>query len=107
MQLFGAVTGQGLYDWWSVIHVAVWIVIGGNLKNFYPDWPFWQRWVWLVGLALMWEVGERFGEFYRPDIWKAKEIWYNSRIGDITTVLIGDTIGAFAIAMALKTSSRL
>jgi len=82
-------TGKTLLDVWTVCHIAFWLVLGFNLAAFHAS--FVQSMALCYLGACVWEVVERYGEKFFPEIWAHPEKWWNSWIGD---ALIATTVGA-------------
>jgi hypothetical protein len=80
-------TGYSLIDVWSLVHFCFWVFVGSC---------FWARRAQVLvslgiclGVAVGWEVFERFAEKKWPDTWLNPESWWNSWVSDLSTVLLG------------------
>ena len=87
--LWPIVTGVTFIDVWTLPHLGFWIVVGSTI------WPFRERlskykaFFVCFGVALAWEVFEKFAEHYWPERWLDPESWVNSWLSDPITCVVG------------------
>ena len=86
-------TGRSFFDVWSLIHLAVWFVVGGNLEAL--DLSHWIRWPAILAGAILWEVAERL--WFRRWV-KYQESWLNSWVSDILMAFVGAGAGMLLIS---------
>lgn len=87
--------GQSFVDAWTVIHVAFWLVVGGNLAAF--DTPAWLCAIVFGVGALLWEVVEHFVIDKMLGWVKHPESALNSWVSDILAAFVGGYAGYFLI----------
>jgi len=80
-------TGVSLFDYWTLAHLGFWVFVGSTIAALK-----WQRELSLagcMGLALGWEIFERFAERGWPHLWEHPESFVNAWISDPLTCLVG------------------
>ena len=93
MQFFGK-RGQAFFDAWSIIHLAFWIVIGGNMEQL--DWPHVVRWPAILLGAYVWEILESWLD-EKTQLKMTKEGWINRWVSDPVIALVGAFLGMLVI----------
>lgn len=81
--LFG-ITGRSALDYWTLSHAAFWFVYGSTVAA-----SKLSRVKWLLGglgVAVAWEVFEKFAEKKWPDVWQSPESLLNSYGSDLLCV---------------------
>ena len=82
-----ATRGTAFVDAWTLVHLAMWFVVGANLAAF--DQPVWLCWIVFLGGAIVWEVVERYVIHGMLGWVKHPESWLNSWVSDILCAPIG------------------
>lgn len=87
------ITGYSFIDYWFLIHVCFWVVVGSTIASLRLPRVFavFQS----LTVACLWEMFERVAEKQWPQIWESPESWWNSLGSDLLTVVIGMLIAYY------------
>jgi len=89
-------TGRTVFDVWFVIHLCFWVFASSNMAAFHL--PLATAIVIMAGVALSWELFERYAERRWPDIWRHPEAPVNSYLGDVVLAGgLGTWVGYFLV----------
>ena len=80
-------TGHSFLDYWTIPHLAFWVVVGSTLAAFRLHRGFALLCCLLV--AFGWELFEVFAHKKWPSVWESPESWLNSWVSDPLTVVLG------------------
>lgn len=79
-------TGYTFIDVWSFAHLGFWVFISSTIWALKLNRKI--SFFVCVGIALAWEVFEKFAEHRWPDRWQDPESWVNSWVSDPLTCII-------------------
>ena len=85
-------TGHAFLDYWTISHVAFWLVMGSTLAAL--KIPRLSGLLVCLGIALGWEIFEVGAEQWWPHVWETPELMLN-KLSDMLTVLVGLGISFF------------
>lgn len=89
-------TGASLFDFWSLIHLAFWFIIGSQVAAMMKA-KGWKALPLVISVGLIvaygWEIFERHAERLWPLVWNSPESWVNSWISDPLMCVLGLAIG--------------
>jgi hypothetical protein len=101
-----SLTVAGLIDWWSIVHVVVWLSVGAVSRWRLRD----SRSPWLVLalsmlIAYAWEVLE-LAIARAPFLWPNQERGWNRWVADPLTVLMGMPAGWYLTGLLRRRRAR-
>lgn len=79
--------GYAFFDYWFLAHLSFWFFVGSTIAALKLNRVVLS--LVCMGVALHWEVFERFAEKWWPHIWQSKETWWNAWTSDLLTVVMG------------------
>lgn len=93
-QFFG-IRGQAFFDAWTIIHLAFWIAVGGNLEHM--QIAHWIRWPVVLASAYLWEITESWLDESGLMAGMTTESWVNRWVSDPLMALVGTFLGMLTI----------
>jgi len=94
MQFFGK-RGDAFFDAWTIVHLAFWIAVGGNLEHLQLE--HWIRWPAVLLGAYIWEILESWLDTSGLMQNMTRESWVNRWVSDPLMALVGTFLGMLTI----------
>ena len=94
MKLIGE-RGKSVFDVWTVVHLAFWLVIGANMEALRI--PHLWRWPLILVGAFAWEFFEQWLETAKPDWIRHAEGPWNRWVSDPAMGIIGGACGMYLV----------
>ena len=79
--------GYAFFDYWFLSHLRFWLFFGTCIAAVKLNRVV--SGLVCLGVALVWEIFEKFAEKAWPAIWQSPESWWNSWLSDPLTVVLG------------------